>query len=777
MNESVKKQTVASLCSALSIDEMLAEMLVNRGVDTAEKANKFLYPSKDDFEDAFSLSGMKEAVARIQEAVKNNETIVVYGDYDCDGITATATLYGYLSSIGATVYYYIPNRFETGYGLRTETLEYIAETYFPDLIITVDCGISSTEEALFLDEVLAIDLIVTDHHTLPEELPKAIVVNPKLNPDSACFDLCGAGVAFKLVQALGGLDAAWRYVELAAVATVADVVPVTGENRLIVSLGLKKINSREAINKGLRLLIQSIGLKSPVDPHSVGFQIAPRINSLGRLGDASETVQLFVGEEYIELQGLVDKMNHANEVRKSMVEKTYLEARAMLKDYDLATHRIIMLYDKSWSGGIVGLVAGRLRNEFNRPVILLTGEDELVGSGRAGEGVDIYATIKSAERFLVRFGGHKGAAGLTVAKENLIDARNAMDAFLEKTYSKEVYARSHAYEFELSPQDVTLALAEDVALLEPFGLGNPKPIFKFSSENLSFAPIGAGDTVKGRLNANAEIIAFYKGYLADALSLGVPFDLLCECSKNEFKNVVKAQMVVTDTFVKGAPDRHGDDLTLFNRYLRANLYPEEKCDFNVIEQKELPDVFYDDAFCTALISFSTDSALRAASDDEVRDRCSVVEYARTFDAPWNEVLIAPDTDLFGYRKIVLMDTPLTTGYVSRLAKTTGAEVCVVKSSYPYSETFKNADISEKSLTETYQKISRFVFSGAGASSPVDLAKRVASGKEKDFLICFYVLFEIGAIGVGQGFSLSLRPMGDVASSVLYKRLLALKRIL
>ena len=170
MIENANKQTITSLCSALSIDEMLAEMLVNRGVDTAEKAKKFLYPSKDDFEDAFALSGMKEAVARIQEAVKGNETIVVYGDYDCDGITATATLYGFLSSIGANVYYYIPNRFETGYGLRTETLEYIAETYFPDLIITVDCGISSTEEALFLDEVLAIDLIVTDHHTLPEAM-------------------------------------------------------------------------------------------------------------------------------------------------------------------------------------------------------------------------------------------------------------------------------------------------------------------------------------------------------------------------------------------------------------------------------------------------------------------------------------------------------------------------------------------------------------------------------------------------------------------------------
>ena len=775
--ENLKSEVIKNLASALPVDALVAEMLVNRGVNTPDAARKFLYPSKDDFQDPFLLTGMTKAVERIRQAVADGEKIVVYGDYDCDGITATAILYGYLSSLGADVDYYIPNRFDTGYGLTTEALEAIAETYYPDLIVTVDCGVSSKEEAEYLEEVLAIDLIVTDHHVLPEVLPNAVVVNPKQDPASPCVDLCGAGVAFKLVQALGGFEAAWRYVELAAVATVADVVPLTGENRLIVSLGLKKINSRESINKGLRLLIQSIDLKGPVDPHAVGFQIGPRINSLGRLGDTTESVRLFVDEEFVELQGIVEKMNRANELRKSLVEKTYLEAKELLKEYDLATHKIILLYKEDWSSGIVGLVCGRLRNEYNRPVILLSGDDVLVGSGRAGEGVDIHATIKSAERFLVKFGGHKSAAGLTVKRENLIDARNAMDDFLEKTYPDEVYSRSNQYEFAIRPEDVTLSLAENMALLEPFGVGNPKPIFKFSSADISLAPLGSSETVKGRLGADGEIIAFRKSYLLEGLQLGLSYEFLCECSKNEFRNVVKAQMIVDDVFVVGEPQGDAKDISLFNRYLRSNLYREEKCDFSVVTEDELSDSFYDDRFCTLFVSFSAESAARFCASDANKQRCSRIEYAKSFDAPWNEVLLAPDGDPIGYRKIVLLDTPLTTGYVSRLVKSTGAEVSVVKNRYPYADVFKKVDLSLNALTATYQKINKFIFSGAGAASPVDLAKRISAGGEEEFLIHFYVLFEAGAISVGQGFALYARQMSDPAASVLYKRLMALKKIL
>lgn len=769
-----RDELIKELVDAFSLDSRIAGLLVDRGISDKESARRYLYPSREDFEDPYILSGMKEAVERIRRAIDEGEKIVVYGDYDCDGISATGILCGYLSSIGADVSYFIPSRFDTGYGLSVEALEEIAETYYPDLIITVDCGITSAYEAEYLQDVLAIDLIVTDHHMLPEVLPNTIVVDPKLDPTTASTDLCGAGVAFKLVQALGGADAAWNYIEIAAIATVADVVPLTGENRLIVSLGLKKINSREVINKGLRLLIKSIDLKGPVDPHTVGFQIAPRINSLGRIADATEAVRLFIGEEYIELQGLVEKMNRGNEIRRSMLDETYREAREMIKEYDLSIHKIIMLYKKEWSSGIIGLVCGWLRNEFNRPVILLCGEDDLSGSGRSVDGVDLYLTMKSAEKHLIRFGGHKSAAGLSVKMENFIAARNAMDDYLAATYPDDIFTRSKAYDFEIAPEEVTMSLADSIELMEPFGVGNTKPLFKFSSKDVSLIPFGNGENLKAKLNPNAEMIVFGRGYLADGLRVGYAYDYLCECGKNEFKNVVKVQMKIVSEYLVGS--REGNDLPLFNQYLRANLYSGESSDYSSITADELGASLYDDKFSTLYLALSPESAAMAIDNPSLKGKL-LVSYGKTYDAPWNEVLVAPVAEPIGFQKIVILDSLITTGYIARLYKTSGAEIVVVKQNYPYKDVFRAVDISQEALLSTYKSVERLIRSGGGASSPMDLAGRIAFGSEKDFLIQFYILYDLGAISIGKGFALAMRPIPDLVNSRLYKRILKLKQSL
>ena len=772
--EMLRNELVKDLVDSFSLDSRIAGLLVERGITDKESARSFLYPSREDFEDPFVLTGMQDAVARIRRAIEEKEKIVVYGDYDCDGITATAILCGYLASIGADVSYFIPSRFDTGYGLSVEALEEIAETYYPDLIITVDCGITSVAEAEYLQDVLAIDLIVTDHHMLPEVLPNTIVVDPKLDPTTSSTDLCGAGVAFKLVQALGGADVAWNYIELAAIATVADVVPLTGENRLIVSLGLKKINSREVINKGLRLLIKSIELKNPVDVHAVGFQIAPRINSLGRISDATEAVRLFIGEEYVELQGIVEKMNRGNEIRRSLLDETYREAREMMRDYDLSLHRIIMLYKKEWSSGIIGLVCGWLRNDYNRPVILLCGEDDLSGSGRSVEGVDLYQTMKSAEKHLIRFGGHKSAAGLSVKMENFIAARNAMDDYLAATYPDEIYTRSKAYDFEIAPEDVTMTLADSIELMEPFGMGNPKPLFKFSSADVSLVPFGNGENLKGRLNSGADIIVFGRGYLADGLRVGYCYDYLCECGKNEFKNIVKVQMKIVSEYPVGR--REGDDLPLFNQYLRANLYHGESSDYSAIAVEELGDSLYDDRFSTLYLALSSGSASMAMNHPALKGKL-LITYGKTFDAPWNEVMVAPIAEPVGFRKIVVLDSLLTTAYLARLAKASGAEIVVVKNNYPYKDVFRDVDLSPDAILSTYKNVERLIRSGGGATSPMDLAGRVAYNDEKNFLIRFYILYDLGAISIGKGFSLSMRPIPDLTNSLFYKRIMMLKRTL
>ena len=775
MNE-LNNEKIKELSAGLAVSERFAELLVRRGFDTLDSARSFLYPSRDSLEDPFRLSGMRQAVDRIRAALDAGEKIVVYGDYDCDGITATAILTDYLSSVGADVGYFIPNRFDTGYGLSTETLEEIAENIGPDLIVTVDCGVSSVEEIEYASEVLGIDLVVTDHHILPDVLPSTIVVNPRLDPESASADLCGAGVAYKLVTALGGEAASWKYIEIAAIGTIADVVPLTRENRLIVSLGLNKIHSREPINKGLRLLIESAGCKrEELTATDVGFRISPRINALGRIAECNEVVTLFTTEEYVSLQGLIEKMDRVNELRKSLVDRELKEALEMMKEYDLIAHKVILLYHPEWNAGVLGLVAGRLKDRFHRPVVLLTGDDVLRGSCRSPEGVDMVAILKSAESVLVKFGGHSRAAGLTVKRENVIVARDLMDAYLESNLDHKIFARVESCDLDLSPEEVTLAFCDEISMFEPTGMGNPAPKFRFASEVTPLVPFGSGAHVKCRLNREAEIVAFRQAPLSDAIAGGGKFDLLCDCSKNVFNNRATAQMCVREVFPRELSLR-SDDPALFYRYLRTLLYKEEeKASLTPISQEELATILYDDDFCTQFVAFSAENAEMVLGDAVLSQKVCYCAYGSNDDAPWNELIFAPEDDAhFGYKRIVLLDTPLCTGYAARLAKETGAEVYVVKDRYPFADLFRRADLSEQALSDTFVKIKRFLFSGGRALSPIDLMHKIEPN-DVTFLLHFCILFDGKAFSIGDNFSLSPQATNTLADSVLYRRALALKK--
>ncbi|MCR4725741.1 MAG: single-stranded-DNA-specific exonuclease RecJ [Clostridia bacterium] len=760
---------VKAFSAELGVSPLFADILLSRGIETANAAKTFLHPSADDLTDPFSLAGMKEVVARIREAIAGKEKIVVYGDYDCDGIMATSILSGYLSSIGADVEYYIPNRFENGYGLNVEALEEIAETYFPDLIITVDCGTSSVKEAEYLSEDLAIDLIVTDHHTLPDVLPNAILLNPKLTPESPAADLCGAGVAFKIVQALGGLDDAMKYVDFAAIATIADVVPLTRENRTIAYLGLKKINSRASLNKGLRMLIESCDFKSELTATDVSFTLAPRINAIGRISDAKEVVRLFISDEYIELEGLVEKLKVQNELRRSLEAQELKEAYDLLKDVDLATHKLIFLYNESWNIGVIGLIAGKISKRFHRPTVILGGEDILKGSARSPEGIDIYKILKSAESVLEGFGGHKAAAGLSVKPENALEARRLMDAYIDETYPNSAFEEKAEASYEIASEEITVAFADELNLLEPTGEGNPKPTFRISSASCALSPMSNPAHAKAALNKSAELVAFGVPYLSEGVSAGVRYDLIAKCGKNVYKNKETVQMKVCSVVPTGY--EIGSDLYAYNRYLRSNLYAEAPCEFTPISFKEAKDAFYDDDFCTLFIAFS--SATVSSFQNSLGEKKLPVSYAQPHGEPANALVIAPDFDLCAYRRVVLLDTPLTKGYISHLSKISNAEIYVVTDNYPFKQIFASIDFSRDSLFVAYGAIRRFVFSGNAAASPIELASKTASSAAA-FLAKFYALYESGSLKIGQGFALSPQEFREPSDSLLYRRICALK---
>ena len=756
------------------LSDLFAELLVRRGFATVDSVRSFLSPSENDIMDPFLLSGMRDAVQRIRSALENKERIVVYGDYDCDGIMATSILYGYLLSVGADVHYHIPNRFGGGYGVNTETLETIAETLFPDLIITVDCGISSVEEAEYLEEVLAIDLIVTDHHNLPDVLPGTIVVDPKLDPATPCADLCGAGVAFKVVQALAGLETALQYVDLAAIATIADIVPLTNENRILTYLGLKKINEHRSVNKGLRMLIEASDREDHVDSNDVGFRIAPKINAVGRIDDANEVVKLFVSQEYLELQGLIDKVTKANDLRKSIVAEMYSEALGMLKDIDLSAYRIIVLYKESWNVGVIGLVAARLMREFNRPTILFGGEDVLKGSARAPEGIDMYRTIKSAESLLIAFGGHAGAAGLSVKRENLISARNLMNDYLENTYPTSLFVLHPRYDLEVTANDITLRFADELSRMEPTGEGNRRPLFKLDSNECPLVPMGGNaQHAKGRLNAYTDVVAFGYSYLVDGIADGLRYDLITECNKDVFHNKERVQMKVVSTLPSDYNLPAADPIG-FHNYLRSHFYAESQPKFNPIRFSEIDDCFYDDTNCTLFLAFSALTAAKALAVSGFRDKIARVEYAKPADVVSNMLVIAPDFIPVAYKHIVLLDTPFKTGYISFLNKHTSAEIFVVTDNYPFLDLLKGIDLSPEALDNTFRLLRSFVYSGNGASNPMELFKKLQTENVYQTIAHFHILFDCGAIRVDSGFVLSIGAAPDLGTSTIYKRLLALK---
>lgn len=466
---------------------VLHQLLIQRGISSAEEAEAFLHPGVNQLHDPFLLSDMELAAARIRRAIDGDEPICVWGDYDVDGVSASAILYDYLSSEGARVEVYLPSRHEEGYGLNEKGLQEIARR--AKLLVTVDCGISC-HDLIELAKELGLDCIVTDHHRPGEILPECPVVNPLLN-DYPFPYLCGAGVAFKLVHALGGLDAAMNRIDLAAIATVADVVSLTGENRVIVHLGLQKINTNP--RPGVAALMESARIEpGQADSQSVAFRIAPRLNAGGRLGSARRSFELLIQEEPFLAIAQADELEQENARRQSIEREIRAQAEAQLADFDFSAHRILLVRGEGWNSGVIGLTASHLKEKYHYPVIALAEEDGmLVGSCRSIEGVDIFKTLSSASELMEKFGGHSQAAGLTVKAENFEALWAALDGYLFENIPPETYMPSAAYDISASLDEFSEAFVRAMGALEPTGCGNPEPIFRTTVQLIEARAIGA----------------------------------------------------------------------------------------------------------------------------------------------------------------------------------------------------------------------------------------------------------------------------------------------
>lgn len=519
---------VKNLAQETGLTYSAARILYLRGINSKDEVSNYLHPSKANFNSPLGLKGINEAVERLTAARDNKETVVVYGDYDADGICAATVMVKSLKIFGINASAVIPER-ENGYGLSSEVIDEVIEAYLPDLIITVDCGISGVEEVEYLKD-LGVDVIITDHHEIPDVIPNAITVNCKFTDQDYPFrGLCGAGVAYKIAYALIG-DRADSFLDVVALATVADSMPVTGENRDIIYEGVKIMKEGKSL-PAIKALLSICGAKE-INETTIAFGLAPRVNAAGRMGDAYSALKMFLSDDSEEIKRLSEIIVKYNVIRQSECDALYKQAKLALKGEKI--DRLLLVSGEDYKSGLVGIVTARLAEEYYLPSIIFSGKGEIVhGSARSIEGVNVYKAIASAKDLVVDFGGHSQAAGITIKRENLPAFYERVNSYLNTEYDEEVFERTVFAEEEIDGK-FPIKLAREIASFEPFGTGNKRPLFAMKAKGLTPQPIKQ-DSVHLTAKTGVIDLTYFNGLKdADLLKCDVEKQIVFEPNISEF---------------------------------------------------------------------------------------------------------------------------------------------------------------------------------------------------------------------------------------------------
>ncbi len=569
------EELAQKISETLNISVIMARLLVQRGITSLDEARSFLNPDLKLLTDPGLMQGMQAGVVRIRQAIEQNEKIVIYGDYDVDGVCSVVLLKECLERLGLKADYYVPNRFNEGYGLNIEAIEELARQAYK-LIITVDCGISSVEEAE-LARQLGVDLIITDHHTPPEIQPRAIaIINPKNDQLPALTNLAGVGVAYKLAAALlqaHGQQIGQDYLDLVALATVADIVPLLDENRILVKYGLEVLEKSQ--RRGLQALMQKTGLTGKkLEAWHIGFVLGPRLNSAGRLDSARKSIELLLSQDEIEADLIAAQLCVWNDERRNIEESIYQQARLDIESDSLYSQAaIIIAAGEGWHEGVIGIVASRLANHYNRPAIVISWDGEKGrGSARSSGDLDLYAALQHCQAYLEQFGGHKMAAGLSLHKDNLALFRQALQAYMTSLESVQMNYKSYPVDMEIDDSAINQQLLNEISCLHPCGEGNPVPCFALRASNIEASSlVGArSEHFKCKTGTNRiETIAFNRADLMGPALNICQQDLLFELSENSFRGRSNLQLKIKDMKHSFCPDELSDEKTNVSQMIRA----------------------------------------------------------------------------------------------------------------------------------------------------------------------------------------------------------------
>ncbi|HUH51788.1 MAG TPA: single-stranded-DNA-specific exonuclease RecJ [Flavobacterium sp.] len=556
INSNFSEESVAELTQHLSIDRVLARVLVQRGIDSYEKARLFFRPSLLDLHDPYLMKDMDKAIARIEKAIDNNENILIYGDYDVDGTTAVSLVYSFLNSFYPNVATYIPDRYDEGYGISFKGIDFAHDNDF-SLIIALDCGIKANDKISYAQSK-DIDFIIADHHLPGDEIPNAVaVLDPKRKDCEYPFkELCGCGIGFKIIQALAdkrgeSVEDLVPYLDLVATAIGADIVPIIGENRILASFGLEVINANP--RNGIKALIENTK-KKDFTITDVVFMIAPRINAAGRIHHGNYAVKLLTEFNWEEAQKFALEIESFNSERKELDEQITKQALEQIAKLGSENRFTTVVFSENWHKGVIGIVASRLIETHYKPTVVFTeSQGKMTASARSVSGFDIHQALEQCSEFIEQFGGHKYAAGLTVAKENFESFRQKFEKVVKESITEKSLSPEISIDSEIDFSDINPKFVRILKQFEPFGPGNMTPVFisKGVTDTGYAKPIGKSDEhlkmfAKQKGSPPINIVGFGLGNKIDLVKNRQPFDLVYSIEENQWNGSVSLQLKARD---------------------------------------------------------------------------------------------------------------------------------------------------------------------------------------------------------------------------------------
>ena len=683
-----------------NISPFVMEIILSRVGADENKIYQFLHPEKP--LNTFDLNGARQFCDRLELAKRMGDKVLVFGDYDVDGVSATAIMIKALKRFGIDANYYLPNRYIDGYGLTKEVIDKLINKFSPNLIITVDCGISCYEEVEYAKQK-GVEIIVTDHHELPEKLPDTIVVNAKIPNQKFGFDgLCGAGLAYKLCEALLGEKAVEELLPIAAIATIADIVPLLSENRRIVVKGMKLFERHLPI--GIKALFKENKVSiSNASANAISFKIAPKLNASGRMGDAADSLKLYLETNPVKVKALIQKINQHNLKRQELCNQIYDQALKALSKTNLKNLCVITLASKRWDQGVLGIVCSRLVEKFHRPVFLFSQEgDMLKGSGRSIEDINIHALLSSMADILETYGGHSMAAGVSIKRSNYEEFSKRINAFVFSHVNQEVFIPIKYYDKELSVDMINQDLLNQLHLLEPCGCGNPQPKFKITANQISLTPMK-------RFPEHAEIkigdfplVMFNYTAHASALRFARQKTFIFEFQEGQMKGVAQefdgGSFIIPETNNFVFPfetEQLKFDKTASATY---NLYSSSQL-LNFVTQSG------ETVFGTAFVCFSGYEYVDFAKTYSNR---GIYHYGicDKFCQGYNSLLLSPEGVEWAknFSRIVFLSPILEEGYISAINKITDAEIFVPMDKSAKPNKYAQINLSREHFAKIYSII-------------------------------------------------------------------------